>query len=201
MKSGAIILSGGKSSRMGANKALLEMNEKTSIQRIYDELKRTTENIILVTNDPESYEFLNIRTVTDRFPGMGPLAGIHAGLIASPFDVNLVAACDMPFISAEAAEELIKSIGRFDAAVPVISGKRHPLFAVYRKDIAFRIQECLETNQLRMKHLLDGLNVRYVTEKDFRIDNSRLERIFFNMNHPNEYEEAKKWLGQQGEDY
>lgn len=194
MKAGAIILSGGKSSRMGTNKALLKFHEKTNIERIKDELKHVFDDIILVTNDPETYQFLNIKTVTDQYPGSGPLAGIHAGLEASDYEENFVVACDMPFVSAELAESLVKALKHHDAVVPVIEGRQHPLFAAYQKRAAREAKSCIEEGTLRMKHLLDRLNVRYLEEEDLMLYcEGSLERIFFNMNHPEEYEDAKRW--------
>src|SRR3954469_4803909 len=108
MKAAAIILSGGKSSRMGTNKALLKINEKTNIKRITDTLKVLFNDIILVTNDPEDYQFLGVKMVSDHYPGQGPLAGVHAGLLASPHETNFVVACDMPFVSVGLAELLVK---------------------------------------------------------------------------------------------
>lgn len=194
MKAGAIILSGGKSSRMGTNKALLKFDEKTNVERIKDELKHVFDDIILVTNNPETYQFLNIKTVSDQFPGSGPLAGIHAGLEASDYEENIVVACDMPFITAELAESLVKALKHHDAVVPVVNGRRHPLFAAYQKRISREAKACIENGSLRMKHMLDQLNVRYQDEDILQLyGEGNLERIFFNMNHPEEYEDAKKW--------
>ena len=193
MKAGAIILSGGKSSRMGTNKALLPFKEKTNIERIRDELRSLFDDIILVTNDPESYEFLKIKTVSDKYPGKGPLAGVHAGLMASDYEENIVVACDMPFVSADLAGTLVQNLKHFDAIIPVIGGKKHPLFAAYQKRIASEIEGCLKEDRLRMIHLLDKLNVRYLEEVDLHAyGDGRLEEIFFNMNFPEEYEDAKK---------
>lgn len=194
MKVAAIILSGGKSSRMGTNKALLKINEKTNIERISDRLKPLFDDIILVTNDLEQYEFLGLKIVSDQFPGMGPLAGVHAGLKASEYETNVIVACDMPFVSGELAQALVDKSSDYDAVIPVINGKQQPLFAVFQKRAAIEVEQCIKQERLRMKHLLDRLNVLYVTEKDLEINSSLdLERVFFNMNHPNEYEEALKW--------
>ncbi|MDR4950116.1 molybdenum cofactor guanylyltransferase [Neobacillus cucumis] len=194
MKAAAIILAGGKSSRMGTNKALLKINEKTNIERIVEQLKLLFDDLILVTNDAKTYEFLDVQMVPDQYPGMGPLAGVHAGLNVSNYDVNLVVACDMPFISSELAEALLANTSNYDAVVPVINGKQHPLFAVYQKQVAKMVEERIQSGQLRMKHLLDDLNVLYVTEKELATYSPiTLEKVFFNMNHPEEYVEAKKW--------
>jgi molybdenum cofactor guanylyltransferase len=194
VKAAAIILSGGKSSRMGTNKALLKINEKTNIERIADTLKPLFDDIILVTNNPESYEFLGLKMVKDHYPGMGPLAGVHAGLNHSNYDVNVIVACDMPFVSGELAQTLIQLCSHYDAVVPVINGIQHPLFAVFKKEIAGEVAGSIEEGNLRMKHLLNRLQVLYVTEKELQsYSHFNLEKVFFNMNHPNEYEDAKKW--------
>jgi molybdopterin-guanine dinucleotide biosynthesis protein A len=194
MMAAAIILSGGKSSRMGTNKALLKINEKTNIERITDTLKMSFNDIILVTNNPEHYQFLGLQMVTDIYPDQGPLAGIHAGLLASKFDVNFIAACDMPFVSGELAEVLVNQCGDYDAVIPIINGRQHPLFAVYQKRVTEEIAHSIEAGRLRIKQLLEQLHVKYVTEENLQAYCSNdLERVFFNMNHPNEYENAKKW--------
>jgi molybdenum cofactor guanylyltransferase len=194
MNAGAIILSGGQSSRMGTNKALLPISEKPNIERIKDELDKNFEEMILVTNHPEVYGFLKIKMVSDHYPGKGPLAGVHAGLLATSHEANLVVACDMPFISAGLGAILVENLREYDAVVPIIGGTKHPLFAVYRKKIVNEIKSCLENNSLRMIHLLDKLNVLYINEEDLKTYNKEsLEQIFFNMNHPEEYEFAKKW--------
>ncbi|WP_462410176.1 molybdenum cofactor guanylyltransferase [Neobacillus sp. Marseille-QA0830] len=193
MKAGAIILSGGKSSRMGTNKALLKINDKPNIERIKDELKGSFHEMILVTNEPESYEFLGLTITSDHYPGMGPLAGLHAGLMASGSDANLLAACDMPFVSGELASALVERCQGYDAVIPITGGQQHPLFAVYHKRVADVAASCIETGNLRMKHLLDRINVLYLTEKELgSFSQLNIEKIFFNMNHPNEYEDAKQ---------
>ncbi|MEH6991631.1 molybdenum cofactor guanylyltransferase [Neobacillus drentensis] len=195
MKAAAIILSGGKSSRMGTNKALLKLNEKTTIERMVDILKIYFDDIILVTNDMEDYQFLGVKMVSDHYPGKGPLAGFHAGLMASDYDVNFITACDMPFISGELAATLVSMIDHHDALVPVINGKMQTLCAVFQKKSVAKIEECIENGRLPIKQLLDHLNVLYVTEKELQAyTNIDMERVFFNMNHPHEYEDAKKWL-------
>ncbi|MCM3567134.1 molybdenum cofactor guanylyltransferase [Neobacillus mesonae] len=193
MEASAIILAGGKSSRMGTNKSLLKINGKTNIERIRDRLKSSFHDIILVTNNQKAFEFLEVKMVSDEFTGMGPLAGLHAGLKASQDELNFVAACDMPFVSAELAKKMINYGPSVDAVVPVINGKCHPLFAVYRKEIAEKAAKCMKNGHLSMRHLLDQITVKYITEKDIAgFDDSELEHIFFNMNEPKDYKKVKR---------
>lgn len=192
MSTGLIILAGGKSSRMGTNKALLPMAGEPNIQRIRNELRNATgDSIVIVANDPEPYQFLGETIVPDRYPGKGPLAGIQSGLMASIAEWNLVSACDMPFASAAAARFLIDMAvhSSVDAVVPVIHGQLHPLFAVYRRSSAEPIEDMLKEDRLRMMYLLEQLRVRQVAADEFptHID---VERVFYNMNRPQDWEEA-----------
>lgn len=185
---------------MGANKALLPINETANIDRMVKRLAPFFSSPILVTNHPDDYRFLGLKTTADHFPGKGPLAGIHAGLIASSYEVNVIAACDMPFVTAELAAAMVKQIRDFDAVIPVIYEKQHPLFSIFKKNIASKMEECIKNDRLRMKDLFEKINVLYVTEQELLTDGDEkesLERVFFNMNHPSEYEEAKKWAEEE----
>lgn len=193
MQAGAVILAGGKSSRMGQNKALLPIDGEANIARITNCLKEAFHDVLIVANNNELYEFLNIPIVNDKVEGKGPLAGIQAGLLAAKHDANVFVACDMPFISINLAKAFIEKSEGFDAVVPIIGGKQHPLFAVYKKSLLSVIDQCLQTDQLRLKHVLDQANVNYVREEDLPIKEiDKLHKVFYNMNHPSEYEEAKK---------
>lgn len=194
MKAGAIILSGGKSSRMGTNKALLKIDGKTNIERIKEALEEVFSDIILVTNEMEEYRFLNLPMVADIYPGKGPLAGIHSGLIASSYDVNFVVACDMPFISSNLAKYLIEQSDGYDVVVPKIGGKLHPLFSVFKKSNLSIIEDELKKEKLRIRDLFDLLKVRVINEDEIvdTIDED-IERSFYNMNSPSDYEAVKKW--------
>lgn len=195
MKAGAIILAGGKSSRMGKNKALLPIDGISNIERIVKSLAGIFEEIIIVANDEEAFEFLNLPIVKDKVKEKGPLAGIQAGLLAAKHETNLFIACDMPFISSQIAKQLVEQSEGFDAVVPVIDGKQHPLFAVYKKSLLPTLEDCLMTNQLRMKHLIERVNVNYRTEEHLlNKEIAKLDQVFYNMNYPSEYEEAKKLI-------
>ncbi len=193
LKAGAIILAGGKSSRMGTNKALLPIGDRTTIEILAERMLTVFDEVIVVANDPGTYQFLNVPVITDHFPGEGPLAGIHAGLKASSYDLNLVMACDMPFASSELAALFVEKARDFEAVVPNIKGKLHPLFAVYQKHVSEKAGECLKKGKRRVTDLLDGLNVLYLDEKALAAETDvSVDDLFFNMNRPGEYETAKK---------
>lgn len=199
METTGIILAGGKSSRMGTNKALLMIEGKTIIEQAVEELRSIVNNIIIVTNSFEDYAFLNLPMVKDEWKDMGPLAGIHAGLSFSKTERNLIVACDMPFISAKLGDVLLKQLENYEAAIPEISGQLHPLFAAYRKVVKEEAEKALQQKQLRIRGIFRNIHVKIMEETELNkysvvLDDSDL----FNMNHPEEYEQAKKMRTKNG---
>lgn len=194
MKTSAIILAGGKSSRMGTNKALLPMDGKTNIELIKDQLTPFFSDIIVVTNDFEAYEFLKVPMVKDEYIGKGPLAGIHTGLKNSKTETNFFVACDMPFVSGELAKHLIELCDHYEGVVPRINGTLHPLFSVFRKSVLPKVEQCLQEDRLRIRDLLEELQVLYVNEGELEgVMVGNIEKVFYNMNYPLDYEKARNW--------
>lgn len=195
MNTTAIILAGGKSSRMGTNKALLQLNGKTVIEGMVEKLRNIVDEIIIVTNTFEDYAFLHLPMIEDRRKGMGPLAGIEAGLAASKTERNLIVACDMPFISVELGQYLLSCLEEYQGAVPEISGQVHPLFAAYRKDVNEAVSQSLEENQLRIRHFLHHIHVKIVKKEFLKLLEMENEELsLFNMNNPDEYLKASNML-------
>lgn len=190
MPATAIVLAGGKSSRMGTNKALLKMDEQFVIERIIVEVKKVVEQVIIVTNSFSEYDFLQLPMVEDTWKEKGPLAGIHAGLTASTTEKNMVIACDMPFVSAEIVQHLLDSLDKYEAVVPLIDQQLHPLFACYKKDVAQKANQSIENGELRLKRFLQGLHVKVLAEEDLPFRRRVMETSVFNMNHPEEYKKA-----------
>lgn len=188
MEATGVILAGGNSKRMGTNKALLKIRNQTVIEKVIEEIRPLTSELIVVTNTFEDYEFLGLPLVADLRKGMGPLAGLEAGLIASSNEKNLIVACDMPFISKSLAQLLLDQLADFDAAVPYVEGRLHPLFASYRKSCLKEIQKSLDENRLRMRDFFDQIRLK---ELDEPLINMELDSMsLFNMNEPQEYEKA-----------
>ena len=102
-----IILSGGKSSRMGQNKSLMKFGDKTVIEHVVDLIQSIFSKTMLITNDPDEYNFLNIEMHEDIFSRMGPLAGIHSGLFHSSTKKNFVISCDIPLMTKDMIEYLV----------------------------------------------------------------------------------------------
>nr|WP_295974798.1 molybdenum cofactor guanylyltransferase [uncultured Bacillus sp.] len=195
MKTTGIILAGGKSSRMGTNKALLDLNGRRVIAGIAERLGYISDELLIVTNHFADYEFLQLPMVADHYKGMGPLAGIEAGLSMSKTERNLIVACDMPFISIELGRYLLSCLENSEAALPQIAGKQHPLFAAYRREVLDKARISLEKKDLRIKSFLLNLDVTIITEKVLeRIGLSNEEEYFFNMNRPEHYQTAIQFI-------
>lgn len=187
----AIILAGGQSSRMGQNKALLDIEGKTVIERIVTEIDKVVDHKIIATNTFSDYEFLNLPMVEDNWKGIGPLGGIQAGLTASQTDRNIIIACDMPFISSQIASFLLSKLSEYDGVVPIINGRIHPLFAAYRRDVRHVIEKLIKANRHRITYILPEIHGKVLTEIDLENEGFDLsEYEFFNMNDPGKYKEA-----------
>ncbi|MDQ0271803.1 molybdenum cofactor guanylyltransferase [Cytobacillus purgationiresistens] len=198
MKATSIILAGGKSSRMGTNKALLTIDGETVIEKIAKALKSITTEMIVVTNSPAQFRFLEEELVTDRFKESGPLAGIEAGLNASSTEKNLIVACDMPFISPRLGECLLKQLDSYDAAVPKIDDHLHPLFAAYRREIREEAELALRANELKIKWFLEKINTRILNENELQqLGFSNEDFALYNMNHPHEFAKARELSSQK----
>ncbi|MDD3314418.1 MAG: molybdenum cofactor guanylyltransferase [Syntrophaceticus sp.] len=176
-----IILAGGKSSRFKSNKAMVKISSQRLIDRIIDVLAEVFYEIILVTNTPDQYNALGIRTVTDIIPGKGPLSGMHAGLICSSHDLNFVTACDLPFINKDILRYLLDQTGICDdAVVPIVEGYPEPLAAVYRKTCIKPIEDALINNQYKVKSFYPHIRLKYIAERELQQFGGPMS--FFNIN-------------------
>ncbi|MDA8234633.1 MAG: molybdenum cofactor guanylyltransferase [Clostridia bacterium] len=194
---GAIILSGGRNTRMGTNKAFLQISRVTFVERIINELKKAVEEIIVVTNDPDAYAHLSARTVTDIIPHKGPLSGIHAGLVNSGHYYNLVVACDMPFFNGKLGRLMLDLAEGYDAVVPQVGDYLEPLYAVYSKNCIKPIEDSLTQDIRKVTSLLPQIKVRYLGSDVVGRFLSG-QNAFYNVNTPDDLDLAKKIAGEEG---
>ncbi|MBB3130812.1 molybdopterin-guanine dinucleotide biosynthesis protein A [Paenibacillus rhizosphaerae] len=200
-----ILLAGGRSSRMGTDKALLSVNGETVIGRVIRMMSPAASRIIISANDDEKYAFLDKEVVHDRYPGQGPLSGLDAGLHAAATPWSVVAACDMPFVTEEVfrflarkAEEtaaVTNDEGGFQAIVPVSGGRIQPLLAAYHRGVLPSLEQCLSSGRLRLTEWLDLLKVCYVSEEELIQElGPGAVKAFYNMNEPLDYKQAMTGL-------
>lgn len=179
-----IILAGGKSSRMGRNKALLPIRRVPLIQHIVHSLQGICRSItVVLADEPEStYSFLEqVQFVRDAHPGKGPIAGIHAGLQAISTEYGFVMACDMPLFSKEVFDLLQERLPGPDA----VMAPMQPFHAIYHKRVWQQAEVCLRDNHLRMTDLLKMIRVEVLEEI------SPAAPCFVNLNTPDDVESFK----------
>lgn len=186
----AFVLTGGRSSRMGSDKALLELAGKPLIARTVELALKMTSDVTIV-GDPEKYVAYG-PVVRDVFPGHGPLGGIHAGLRASKSDMNLIIAVDLPFLEARFLEYLIARAARSGATVTVARCGNYfqPLCAVYRKDFANLAEQALIAGRNKIDALFDGVSLCAISEQDLRQNNFEVS-MFRNLNSHADWNNAK----------
>jgi molybdenum cofactor guanylyltransferase len=190
----SIILAGGKSLRLGRNKAIQIIEGKSLIQWVIDRLASLSTEIIIATAHGEAIpcsSAVKIKTVADIYPGKGPLAGIYSGLIASSSSQAIVVGCDTPFLSVGLLEHMTQIRSTFDIVVPRIKDKIEPLCAVYSKNCLAPIQKLLEQDERQIRRLFSMVKVRYIEEDEINsFDPEHLS--FFNINSQDDLERARK---------
>lgn len=195
----AIILAGGRSSRLGQSKALQVIEGKSLIQWVVVRLAILSKEIIIATAHGEAIpcsSAVRIKTVADIYPGKGPLAGIYSGLIASSSSRAIVVGCDTPFLSVGLLEYMTQICSTFDVVIPRIKNELEPLCAVYSKNCVAPIQGLLEQNEPKISKLLSMVKVKYIEEDEInRFDPEHLS--FFNINSPDDLEKARKLAAQE----
>lgn len=183
-----ILLAGGQSRRMGQEKALLDWHGEPLLHFMVRRLQAVCSGVLVVTNSPAVRARALVPTIPDERPGDGPLAGIQAGLRASPAEYNLIVACDMPLIQPALVAYLGRLAPGYDAVVPRRRAGWEPLCAVYAQRCLPVIDAQLERDGRKVDHLFPALRVRAVSEEELRAVDPTLQS-FRNLNTPEEYAE------------
>jgi len=186
------VLAGGKSSRMGGgpgnDKAFLQFGGQTLLDRALEVMSTVCERVAIV-GDPLKFtkygSSKDVSVVPDIFPGCGPLAGIHAALLHSSAELNLMLAVDMPFVSRELLAFLFATAEEGDAVVtvPRTTHGLQPLCAVYRRDFSTTAEQALRTGKYKIDAAFGGVSIRVIEEAELAAAGFS-ERSFFNVNTP-----------------
>ena len=188
MSVSAAIMAGGKSKRMGQDKAWIELDGEPIIRRVANVLALVADEVIVVANDPR-YAALGLRVVPDKFPDGGALGGIATGVSAASHDRVLVAACDMPFLSAEVWRVLLDHRYEADVVIPRIGGEYETLHALYTKACLAPMERALGAGKMRVISFFDEVRVQAIDERELRVADPTL-RSFTNVNTPEELASA-----------
>jgi molybdopterin-guanine dinucleotide biosynthesis protein A len=184
----AFLQAGGKSTRMGENKAFLDFQGQTLLARALHTLSQACGEVRIV-GDPKTFTGHG-RVISDIFPNCGPLAGIHAALVHSSAELNLMLAVDMPFVTVEllkfllrAAENSDKGMANAMVTVPRTARGLQPLCAVYRRAFAPIAEQALRTGKYKIDAAFTGIPIRIVSEQELAAAGFS-EKNFFNVNTP-----------------
>ena len=192
MNAGAIVLCGGKSTRMGSSKALLPFGPETMLQRVVRLLTDVVSPIVVVAAVDQPLPELppEVIVTRDEQAGRGPLEGLRAGLKALPTDIETayVTSCDVPLLEPAFVHEMLDFANGFDVAVMDIDGFPHPLSAVYRRAVLPHVEDLLTANQLRPVFLFDRVKTRRIRPDEITADPQL--RTLRNLNTRDEYEQA-----------
>lgn len=164
-----LILAGGESRRMGRPKALLPVGDTTLIEWVTARLAPTFDHLLVAGRDQTHLPCGLCRyLVPDIHPGAGPLAGVEAGLAATPHDTVLAIACDMPEVTPALARRLVAAAaaGGVDAALPRVRGEPQPACAAYRRSAAHPIANALNAGRYRAADVLSELKVAWLDDED-----------------------------------
>ena len=164
----AIVLAGGANSRIGRNKAFLKFKDKTFIESITTQLSSLFSDIIIASNDNNSYRFLPYRVVNDIRPGEGPLAGIYSALTDSTNHINFITACDIPVLNLSFIRYMYSYAEDYDAVVPAPGNNLYePLLAFYNKSCLEVIESALDSGIRKIDSVFRDLNIKYITPENF----------------------------------
>jgi molybdopterin-guanine dinucleotide biosynthesis protein A len=191
MKISGIILAGGKSRRMGHDKAFLALGGQSLIEIVIERVQAVAAEVIVVTNTPLRYAHLATRLVGDIYRGVGTLGGMHAGLTAARHDYALVVGCDMPFLNPLLLTYMASLAPQYDAVVPQVDGLFEPLHAIYSRSCLPLIEDRICARQWEAFSFYPQARVRYFDREEMvRFDPALLS--LRNANTPEEWQRVKR---------
>jgi molybdenum cofactor guanylyltransferase len=175
-----IILAGGKSSRMGADKGLQQLCGKPLIQYAIQALTGLC-NTIIISSTSDAYQSFGYKTVADEIPGIGPMGGIYSALKQSKTEKNLILSCDLPFVSKELLSFILANSTGYQIAIPWLGNQHYePLCGFYNLAVFDRIYNYIENGNYKLPDLFEEISINRL------IINNKLdfynENLFLNVN-------------------
>jgi len=180
---------------MGQNKALMPFQGRPLVQRVLERLEPFADEIILTTNAPENFAFLNIPMVSDILPGKGALGGFLTAFQTATQPFVAVVACDLPFVNPKLIlyeKDIMLKNSMVDAVVSKSGGGMEPMQAVYRRvECLISVKEALMSGEMRVTAWLEGVQKHILVEQDVaRFDPHGV--TFLNLNTPEEFHQAEE---------
>jgi len=189
-----VILAGGQSSRLGRNKAFLDFDGRPLIARMAEILRPLVSEVVVVASESEPYRPYVDRVVPDVIPGLGPLGGIHAGLLAVRTRAAFFVGCDLPFVPGALFERLSREVARADAVVPFVDGEYEPLVAAYARSCLPAVERVMAAGHRRVVSFYPHVRLTVIADREVRSFGDP-KRLFFNLNSEAEYQRALALCG------
>jgi molybdenum cofactor guanylyltransferase len=189
-----LVIAGGKGSRMGTEKGLIQFGGKPLIIYPIELLKQVCSDVMISANTT-AYDFLKLKVVPDITPGGGPMQGIYSGLIASSSRYVFVLSCDMPLINSGLIEHLTASSYQANAVVAFQNGFAEPLCGIYNRDLIPEMKNHIAEKKFKLISFLEDVNARFV-----RVDGSLpfySADLFLNVNTPGDLLQGEKLLSEK----
>ncbi len=189
-----VVLAGGESRRMGKNKALMPFLNQPLIERVIQRLSPYADELLVITNKPEQYQFLGVELLPDLMPGRGALGGLYTALSSAHQPLTAVVACDMPFVSPALITAMRDEIeaGSWDAVIPDSQQGVEPFHAVYRSETCLPLVEAaLKADKWRVDAWFDQAKIRHYSMQEMAPYDPR-QLAFLNVNTPDEWEQAER---------
>lgn len=180
-----IILCGGKNTRMGKNKAFIEIDGERIIDRTIRVFGEIFQEIILVTNSPLEYLDLDVRIVTDIVKGKAALGGIYTGLFHSSREHAFVCPCDMPFLNGDFIKYMVGKVKSHDVVVPAPPDGLQPLHAIYSRKCMPSIKRLIDEDRLKITGFYRNAKVLEIPAGVIATFDPE-DRMFFNINSPDD---------------
>lgn len=190
MDTAALILAGGRSSRFGRDKGLLELNGERVIHRLAGLCRDICGETLILCGQRERFHVDGVGEVADLLPDRGPLGGLYTGMCASGAAVFLLLACDMPLFDPALARDMLgRCTQEYDACVPRDGDRLEPLCAVYRRTALPAIAGMLAAGEYRMRALYPQIRVRWLDRAEWPRSSGGRGGFdaFYNINFPADY--------------
>ncbi len=172
----AIVLAGGKSSRMGIDKGTMLLNDKTMIEHVFEAVKPITNKIIIIANN-SNYNVFGYPVFKDVYADCGPIAGIYTGLINSNTKKNIVLSCDIPFLSTKLVEKLVGYNKNYDMLLTRINQHVEPLIGIYNKRCSEFFRERIEKKEYKIQDI-----IAHVKTEILDVDGNEFSSAITNIN-------------------
>jgi molybdopterin-guanine dinucleotide biosynthesis protein A len=186
-----VILAGGRSSRLGQDKAFLDVNGQYLIERVIERLAHVADQVVIAADDIERYANLEARVIGDVYPGKAALGGIYSGLKAARGHHSVVVACDMPFLNVSLLRHMQGLAAGYDVVIPRIGRLTEALHAIYSRECLPFMEQQLRAGDLRIVHFFPNVRVRYVDQDEMKVFDPDL-LSFFNINNQADLDIARE---------